>query len=136
MIILKLRDERKNKEIETTQRRMDNWLSKCFHITQKDNQFVDKATGRVYYTILSRESQPRQKHNWLYELRFWVHGTFEGDDIECRVKFKYHPTKIEVKKIIKKSYLKYCMEPDTIYENMGNDWKLWDLSTTESVEPK
>lgn len=135
MIILKLRDERKNKEIETTQRRMENWLSKCFHITQKGNQFVDKATGRVYYTILSRESQPRRKHNWLYELRYWVHGTYEGDDIEFRVKFKYHPKKAEVERFIKNSYQKHCTDPKTIYKTMGNDWKLWDLNSNTSVEP-
>jgi len=135
MIILKLKDERKNKEIETTQRKMDNWLAKCPNVSQSGDQYVH-TNGRVLYTILSRESQPRQKHNWLYELRFWVHGTFEGDDIEIRVKYKYHPTKKEIEETIKKSYDKYCREPDTIYENMGNDWKLWDLSTTESVEPK
>jgi len=135
MIIVKLRDERKNKEIETTQRRLDNWLGRCPTVSRSGDQYVS-VNGKVLYTILSRESQPRRKHNWLYELRYWVHGTFEGDDIECRAKFKYHPTKIEVEKIIKKSYLKYCTEPDVIYETMGNDWKLWDLSTTKSVEPK
>jgi len=135
MIILKLRDERKNKEIETTQRRLDNWLGRARGITKKGNQYLS-ISGQVLYTILSRESQPRRKHNWLYELRFWVHGTYEGDDIEIRVKYKYHPTKKEIEETIKKSYNKYCTDPKAIYPNMGNDWKLWDLSTTESVEPK
>ena len=86
MIIVKLRIEKSGKEIETTQRRINNWLGKCPTINRNGNQYVS-INGEVLYTILSRESKPRQKHNWLYELRFWIHGTFEGDDIEYRVKF-------------------------------------------------
>ena len=47
MIILKLRDERKNKEIETTQRRVDNWLGKDLGIIKRGNQYI--KGGRILY---------------------------------------------------------------------------------------
>ncbi len=135
MIIVKLRIEKTGKEIETTQRRINNWLGRNSNISRSGDQYVS-TNGKTLYTIISRESKPRQQHNWLYELRFWIHGTFEGDDIETRVKFKYLPKKEEIKEIIKKAYRKYCMEPEEIFKTMGDDWKLWDLSNSTSVEPK
>ena len=104
-------------------------------VRQEGKQFIGRS-GKVLYTIISKESRPQRKHNWLYELRYWVHGTYEGDDIEMRVKFKYHPTKAEVEKFIKKSYQKHCTDPEAIYKTMGNDWQLWELATNKSVPPK
>jgi len=135
MIILKLVDGRTGKEIETTQRRVDNWLKRNPGAYQKGDQIYTRH-NKILYTITSRESKSRQKHNWLYKLNFWVHGTYEGDDISMGVKFKYHPTKVEIEKIIKRHYEKHCTDPEAVYKTMGNDWNLYDLATDKIVESK
>ena len=78
--------------------------------------------GNVRYKIVDMKVVAPKK--WEYELNFWVHGTWEGDDRDVTYRFKYEPSKEEIQALIKKAYDKYSEEGSEgeCYENMKNDY--------------
>lgn len=122
MKFYKIKSEDKGEIFErVSQRNYNKWLKQHMMFVRGNKVF---HMGRHAFTILKVWDEKKPKPVWKYELRFWIHGTYEGDDLPMGAKFTYKPTEEEIGNIIKKAYKKHSYDPEEMYKNMGDDWQL------------
>lgn len=108
------------------------WFDKISRVAQRESKafvrgFSFFRNGKILFTWKIRQ-QERRKPVWRYRLKFWIHGTYEGDDIAMETKFTYKPKKSEIEKIMWKFYKKHCVEPEEIFPNMKSDFTLTSIN--------
>lgn len=76
----------------------------------------------------AKKAKPKPKNKRTtprgWKLVFWVHGTWEGDDLCYEVKFVKKPTKDLIEKVMWWVYKKQCEDPEGVFQNMKNDYGL------------
>jgi hypothetical protein len=70
---------------------------------------------------------------WTWRLDYWIHDTYQGDDMQVTVRFNYKPTEREVEQIMKKGYRRYAVDgcAGVVFENMKSDHSLRQITSKE-----
>jgi len=119
---------KKGEVFELRENDFSDWFRKITKIAQRESKAFVKGlsfyrNGRVLFTWTFKDVRPA-KPVWKWKLTFWIHGTYEGDDIPMGTKFTYKPTQEEIEKIMWKQYQKHCPEPEEVFPNMKSDYTL------------
>lgn len=135
-------EESRGKSHVTSMVRLRNWATKSCRpgsdvVVLKDRvvrrtftngQWVEK----VLYEIMPGPAKP------TWTLTFWVHETWEGDDMDVTVDFygdKPSPETVEA--TMRKAYRKYSMDGDSgdVFQNMKNDFQLREHKPVFAPKP-
>ena len=125
-------DIKKGEIFKLKEKDFSEWFQKITRIAERESKafvkgFTFYRNGKVMFTWTFKELQ-KPKPIWKYELIFWIHGTYEGDDIAMNTKLTYKPTKKDIEKIMWRYYKKHCTDPEAIFPNMKSDYTLNPIS--------
>jgi len=115
-------DSKRGEVFRLKEKDFDEWFTKISRVARRESKAFVKGlsfyrNGKLLFTWTIRK-QTKPKPVWKYKLIFWIHGTYEGDDICMESKFTYKPTEVEIEKVMWKFYQKHCTDPKEIFPNM------------------